>query len=183
MAAPQPRLVTVEELEALPEDAGRFELIDGVLVPMSPTIRAHARAVIRIGQILLNYIDDHPLGEVQGGDPGMILRRRPDTVLAPDVCFIAGERLDDVPSPGFQRLVPDLVVEVLSPSDRPGAVAAKTQRWLAAGARLVWNVDPEAVEVVAFVPGEEPRVYGEDDLLPGEPVLPGFSARVRDLLA
>ena len=183
MAAPQVHLVTVEELEAMPEDAGRFELIDGVLVPMAPTSRPHARAVMRIGQLLLNFLDDHPLGEVQGGEPGMILRRRPDTVLAPDVCFIAKERLDDVPQPGFQQLVPDLVVEVLSPRDRAGAVAAKTQRWLAARARLVWNIDPKAAELVAFVPGEEPRVYHENDIVPGEPVLPGFSARVADLLA
>lgn len=183
MAAPQPHLVTAEELEAMPEDAGRFELIDGVLVPISPTSRAHALAIAKISHVLLTYIDQHPMGEIQSGDPGMILRRRPDTVLAPDVCFISRERLDDAPHPGFQQLVPDLVIEVLSPSDRPGAVAAKTQRWLAAGARLVWNVDPEAAEVVAFIPGEEPRVYGADDLVPGEPVLPGFSARVADLLA
>src|ERR687887_2829465 len=67
----------------------------------------------------------------------------PDTVRAPDVAFIARERMPPPGTMGYAALAPDLAVEVLSPGDRPGEVLAKVADWLSAGTRLVWIVDPE----------------------------------------
>ena len=71
--------------------------------------------------------------------------RGPDTVRAPDVAFVAAERLGtgEIPT-GFLEMAPDLVVEVVSPSDSANAVQAKVDDWLGAGTWLVWVVDPRA---------------------------------------
>jgi Uma2 family endonuclease len=65
-------------------------------------------------------------------------------VRAPDVAFVRSSRVaDGIPS-GYFPGAPDFVVEVLSPNDRATDVAAKVADWLAAGAELVWVVDPAA---------------------------------------
>jgi len=81
---------------------------------------------------------------------------------------------------GFIEVVPDLIVEIVSPSDRAGAVQQKTDEWLRAGARLVWTVYPETRTVVAQT-SDATQAYREGDTLTGEPVLPGFAAPVAAL--
>ena len=75
----------------------------------------------------------------------------PDTVRAPDVSFISAERLppDEFPH-GYPTLAPDLTVEVLSPSERPGARREKMQDYFAAGTRLVWEIDPAQPTITAY---------------------------------
>src|SRR5206468_4287427 len=67
--------------------------------------------------------------------------------------FVRRERLPSSVPVGFPELAPDLVVEVLSPDDRPGETLAKVGDWLEAGARLVWVIDPQ---------GRNARVYRAD---------------------
>ena len=78
------------------------------------------------------------------GEAGYVLARNPDTVRGPDLSFIARERLVGFDDSRFFEGAPDLAVEILSPSNRPGEVRAKAPEYLAAGARLVWVVDPSA---------------------------------------
>lgn len=90
-----------------------------------------------------------------------------------------------VPHPlptGFFPGAPDLAVEVLSPDDRPGEVAAKVADYLQAGSAAVWVADPEAGTITAHA-HQVAMKYGADEVLDGGPVLPGFRARVRNLLA
>ena len=92
------------------------------------------------------------------------------------------DRLPDPVTQGFPDLAPDLVVEVLSPDDRPGEVLAKVADWLTAGTRLVWTVDPQR---------RVARIYRHDGTetfvtavgaLEGEDVLPGFSCSLVSIL-
>src|SRR3989449_5669332 len=79
-------------------------------------------------------------------------------------------------------LGPDLVVEVLSPDNRPGETLAKVGDWLEGGARLVWVIDPERrVARVYRGDGTETHV-AETGTLDGEDVLPGFSCGLRSIL-
>jgi Uma2 family endonuclease len=73
-------------------------------------------------------------------------------------------------------------VEVLSPSDRFAAVVDKARDYLAAGTLLVWVIDPKGRTAAAFYPDGSARLLGEDDVLDGGDVLPGFSVSLRDLL-
>ena len=91
------------------------------------------------------------------------------------MAFIRRDRLPDPEPLGFPDLAPDLVVEVLSPGDRPGDILAKVADWLSAGTRLVWVVDPlRRVARVYRQDGSE-TIVTADRALEGEDVLPGFA--------
>jgi len=75
----------------------------------------------------------------------------------------------------YPELAPDLVVEVLSPSDRAGETLAKIGDWLEAGARLVWVIDPERRIARVYRPDGTEATIKEDEHLDGEDVLPGFT--------
>lgn len=98
---------------------------------------------------------------------------------APDFAFIQASRV----TPGaigrdWVRVVPDLVVEVVSSGDRPRAIGAKVRMWLDAGVWLVWVVYPTRKRGVVHRSGVEPVTLGVDDQLDGADVVPGFTAQV-----
>ena len=94
-------------------------------------------------------------------------------------------RRDRVPAPepsGFLELAPELIVEVLSPRDRPGEVLAKVADWLTAGTQLVWVVDPERRVARVYRGDGSEAIVGADEALEGEDVLPGFACRLSEVL-
>lgn len=82
---------------------------------------------------------------------------------------------EPLPVPRHDRIRRRLAVEILSPSNRPGAVRAKVTEVLAAGARLVWVVDPESRTVVAYRSTRAARRFAPDGTVDGDEVLPGLS--------
>src|SRR5947208_309587 len=111
-------LLTAEDLYQLPDDGCRYELLDGELKRLSPTGYEHGRVLTRATVVLDNFVTAHELGEIVSGDPGIILRRKPDRVRAPDIAFFAQERVPTGEArKKFVEIVPDLVVEVVSPND------------------------------------------------------------------
>jgi Uma2 family endonuclease len=166
--------MTAEELLELPDDGLRHELVEGELRTMTPAGAEHGLVALRIGARILEHVDEHGLGAAYAAETGFVLRRGPDTVRAPDAAFVASERLAAARGPGFAELAPDLVVEVVSPSDRASEVSSKTAMWLDAGVRVVWVVDPQARLAAVHHPGGVVTVLREDGVLDGEDVLPGF---------
>jgi len=141
---------------------------------MIPPGGEHGRVGGNITGELRAFARAHGLGSVLT-EAGFVLARDPDTVWAPDVAFIGvGREIGR----GYIEGAPDLAVEILSPSDRARDVAEKTAEWHAAGARLVWVVDPDAHSVTVHEPGCEPRTFGADDTLGGGSVLPGLALPV-----
>lgn len=176
------KTMTVEELERSSLD-GRWELIDGELVEMTPSGRRASRVGVRFATHLSNFVVPRGLGEVYGADGGFVLFPGRDLLRVPDAAFVGADRLASADEDGFLRLAPDLAVEVVSPFDRPGEVAAKVADYLAAGVRLVWVADPPARRVTAHAPGRAAWVPGEGDELDGGNVLPGFQVPVVELFA
>lgn len=173
------QLMTAEDLWQMGAAAEHAELIDGEIVQMAPPGGEHAIVQLRIGSRLLQYVDEHRLGQVFG-EAGFILSKNRDTVLAPDVAYIEAPRLpQDVT--GFLALAPDLAVEIVSPSNSPGAVERKIAIYLEAGTRMIWVVYPRQRQVVMHTPGNAPRVFAESDVLPGDDVLPGLEIPVATL--
>jgi len=80
------------------------------------------------------------------------------------------------------QLGPDLVVEVLSPRDRPGETLAKVGDWLEGGARLVWVIDPERRLARVYRHDGSETSISEEEQLVGEDVLPGFYCRLGSIL-
>jgi Uma2 family endonuclease len=83
---------------------------------------------------------------------------------------------------GFATFAPDLVVEVLSPGDRPGDVLAKVADWLTAGVLLVWVVDPVRRLARVYRADGTETVLQPADQLDGESVLPGFTCPVETVV-
>lgn len=77
---------------------------------------------------------------------------------------------------------PELVVEVLSPGDRPGQVLAKVADWLSAGTRLVWVIDHERRVARVYRHDGTEQIVTADEALDGEDVVPGFSCLLNAVL-
>ncbi|MGI8551879.1 MAG: Uma2 family endonuclease [Dehalococcoidia bacterium] len=178
------KLLTAEDFWCLPSSDGRTELIDGEVMETMPPGGEHnyimGELTIRLG----SYVRTNGLGVVLPGDTGIILARDPDRVRGPDLCFIARDRLPGGKVPrGYLEMIPDLIVEIVSPNDRAAEIQAKTEEWLRAGARLVWAMYPTTRTVVAAQGLGAVRVYHESDTVTGDPVLPGFTLPVAELFA
>ena len=175
------KLWTVEELERDGPPEGRWELIDGELVEMSPSGRTASKVATWIAHLLLGFVTPRRLGEVYGADGGFVVFPGRELIRVPDVAFVSADRVPPAQHTGFLRLAPDLAVEVVSPFDRPGEVVAKAAMWLEAGVRLLWVVDPEARTVAVHVPGAPVRLLRDGDALDGGDVVEGFHVAVADL--
>ena len=176
------KLMTADELLMLPDDGKRYELIEGVLNEMSPAGAAHGFVALNVAVVLQQFVQSRGLGVAFAAETGFVLSTDPDTVRAPDAAFVAAERLPTGNLPtGYLRLAPDLVVEVVSPSDTASELQSKVCTWLDAGCRLVWVVYPGTRSVTVYRSRENVRVLTEEDTLDGGPVFEGFSAEVREL--
>ncbi|HEV2237851.1 MAG TPA: Uma2 family endonuclease, partial [Ktedonobacterales bacterium] len=185
-----PRRMSAAGLFALGDEGSHHELVEGVLVQMTPPSGEHGVLTSEIGAALGAAVKAARLGQVLTGEPGFLISHpgEPDTVLAPDVAFVRAERIPAKGTPerqGYWRLAPDLVVEVASPSQRKNEMAAKALVWLAAGVRLVWVVWPEARQVDAWSPGADrpARTYAASETLDGGAVVPGFRLDLAALFA
>jgi Uma2 family endonuclease len=182
--AVEPRLMTAEELLRLPDDGMRHELVRGELRTMSPPGFEHGDVTSVFGGSLWSYVRANALGKVVVGDVGFQLTSDPDTVRAPDVALVRRERLENLGTVrGYWSGAPDLAVEVISPNDLYTEVDEKVAEWLEHGTRLVFVVNPRRRTVAVHRPGQPVRILGENDVLDGEDVVPGWTLPVRDLFA
>ena len=174
--------LTLEQFLALPETKPGCEYLDGEVVQKRMPSTAHIVIQRLLSFVFTVFLRDHPLGEAGPewrcvfGPPGA------ERARLPDFAFVATAHLGADTWSGPHWGPPDLAVEVLSPSDRPGDVAEKIVFYLTHGVALVWLIDPEERTVRVFAPSGESRLLGEDDTLDGGAVLPGFSPPVRAIL-
>ena len=175
------KLMTADELLLMPRGDGRkYELVRGALVEKMPTGHLHAIVVIMIGTVLNLFVGPRNYGAVRGGEPGYLLEIGPDTVRAPDVSWIAPGRVPEG-TLNFPNLAPDLAVEVKSPGNSHPEMRRKAEMWLSFGVRQVWNADPEYTTITIYRADAAPVTLGEDDIIDGGDLLPGFTAPVWSL--
>ena len=175
MSATTTHLVTAEDLLNMPDDGTRHELIKGELLTMPVPKLLHGFVTMKLLVLLNNHVEANNLGLLVG-ESGFHLESGPDTVLGPDVAFIARDRVGDDKDCFFPG-APDLAVEVLSPSDRRGKVERKTALWLELGAKAVWNVNPAKRTVEVCLANGERKLFHESDELVDDTV-PGFRVAV-----
>ena len=175
---------TAEELERLASNDRRMELVKGKVYEMAPAGGRHGGAAMNAGTFLNVHVRLHGLGRVFAAETGFIVRRDPDTVRAPDSAFVSEGRLgmEEIPD-GFVEVIPDLVVEVVSPGDSRREVLEKVQDWLQAGVRLVWVLYPATRTAVVYRSLSDVSNLAEGDSLDGEDVVPGFSCDLREVFA
>ncbi len=177
------RKITVAEFEAMAADPGhRYELVDGELVDMDGKPR-HGRVTARIGSLIQDRVFDAGLPLDVGVNTGFVMSET--TLRFPDVHVTSWERLAeyDESAPGWPRLAPDVAIEVVSASNTQAALERKTAEYFAGGSSAVWIVDPDPRTVMIRRPGAADEVYGPEDMLIGDPEIPGFSCAVADIFA
>jgi Uma2 family endonuclease len=178
------QLTTIEDVAQLGDKPGRFDLIRGELICMSPSGARHGIISARIAAFLIAHTNVSNLGSVFGAETGFVLSRNPDVLLAPDVAFVRKERLpEDDELDGYLEIAPDLVVEIVSPSDRLRDVSDKVMEYLQAGVGLVWVVEPRRKLVNVYLPDYTSRILTGDDELDGGDVLPGFRLPLSGIFA
>ena len=181
--ATQFRPITADDLLRMPGDM-RCELIEGEIFEMTPTGRPHGRTASRFHGRLEQYLRDqgYELGEAYIAEFGFKVGMNPDTVLVPDVAFVSAAREDEAgDDEGFFPGAPDLAVEVISPTDRYSEVAAKVQKYLTGGARMVVVIDPPKRTMIVHQSRADVLILKEGDVFDGGDVVPGWTLQVRDL--
>jgi Uma2 family endonuclease len=179
----QKRLLTAEEFFLLPdpEDGSLQELVRGEVVTMPPAGGLHGVTCSKVDRKIGGFIDAGAGGTLACNDTGIITERGPDSVRGPDIAYWSKERLPVVPV-GYIDIAPDMLVEVLSPSNTAKQIRAKLKEYFAKGVRLVWVISPEDRTLTIYRTPDEGRLLHETATLTGEEVLPGFQCRVSDLL-
>jgi Uma2 family endonuclease len=174
--------MTAEEFMEMPDDPKgvKYELVRGkVREVREPAAPYHGIRVIRIGQLIANFLDAHPIA-LCSAESLVALARNPDTARAPDIFVTRKERFPRGYAGGLD-ITPDLVIEIRSPSERSGILQAKMRDYFAAGTTMVWVVEQLKRTVTIHTRGAQPRVVQGDERLTGDPVLPGFSCTLDEL--
>ncbi len=167
-------LITGEELAEM-GDLGRSELVEGRVVELSPTKVPHGRYEFEIARSLGNFAEEHDLGVVMVGEVGIYTQRNPDTIRGADVLFISHGRLARATPGGFLDVAPELIVEVLSPSDRWSEVRKKLKEYFTIGVTAVLIVEPEEHTVSLHRSPTDIQEFTGEDTLQLDDILPDFN--------
>lgn len=175
------RFTTAKEYELLPEGAP-YQLIGGELVMSPAPIFFHQRVLGRLFRALSDFVEVRDLGEVVISP--MDVHLTVIDVYQPDMLFIRNENLPKIDPTNWVRLVPDMVLEVLSPSTSVKDYNRKKTIYGECGVREYWIVDPieHTVEILVNESGSYRResiFEGASNLI--SPMFPGFSLRLDEL--
>ena len=182
MTTAKNKLLTAEDLLRLNSQGVKGELIRGVLHETVSVGEEHGY----IAGILITFLNIHirprKLGRTGGTDVGFLIQQDPDTVREPDVYFVSAERLPlDVRVRGYLEVVPEVVVEIVSPSDSERYVEEKIRMWLDHGVSIALEVRPIDRTIAVHRPGVPTETLTGDDVLDGGDVLPGFSLPLSEI--
>ena len=176
------RLYTAEEFYEF-KDNRNYELWDGRLVE-----RAVSRRSSYVGQKAASRMDDfvtpRRLGSVYGSDLGLkIFANRPRDVPRADVTFISRARLDEYLSDDtpFLEVVPELLVEVVSPTNTAAELDGKVTEYLDAGVKLVWVIYPATRHAFVHRADGTVELAPTGGMLRGEDIIPGFELPLTSL--
>jgi Uma2 family endonuclease len=176
-------LLTAAEFTARYEHV-HAELVKGIVKEYPVPWPKHGKICLTIGYLLRRFMEDHDLGHAMSNDSWIQTGTNPDTVRGGDVCFFSYERLPrgEIPE-GLLSVVPNLVVEVRSPSDRWGKIFANVIEYLEAGVLVVVVLDPATASASVYRMDEIQQIFHNGDALTLPDVLPGFSVLVERLFA
>lgn len=179
---------TVEQLvQRLNEDEQPFELIDGEIEPKAPFVVGHSIITTTLFMALSKFGMGKQIGEtfirtsfvvVETENPKLVRR-----AFYPDLLFVKGERIAAYKSvtPDWEDkpliLVPDLIVEIVSPTDSFSDIDRKVEAYLHDGVQSVWVINPQRQRVNVETVGKLERL-SIGDILKGEDIVKGFEMPV-----
>jgi len=178
----QDKLYTVQDLSNMPDDGKIYELHNGVLIEVPGSKPRQSRLAAWIAYLLTRFIMDQRLGGAVTGADGTFALNTYNTRI-PDVGYVTAEHAANQDENEYPAGAPDLAVEVVSPSNSARDMQERAGEYLAAGARLVWIVNPETRTVDVYRPGGERIALSGDLALEGYDVLPGLSLKLGELFS
>lgn len=178
---PMMTLTDLEQLQATLNQAGydyQLELEDGKIIVVGPSDIDSSEIGVLFSRLLANWVYPRRLGRVFDSAGGFIL---PNTDLkAPDVSFVRASRLQRRLR-YFAEMVPDLVVEIKSQSDRIKPLEEKVQMFLSLGAVVGILIDPDKETVTVYRPTGEPTVLRDGDILTVPELFPGWELPISEI--
>jgi Uma2 family endonuclease len=175
--------ITPDEFYRMGDAAKGYELVDGELKELNVSRESSHIA----GEVYLR-VKQHCNANQPGwvfpeGSTYCCFPNNPSQVRKPDTSFIAGHRMtrEEYHEEGHGTTVPDLVVEVVSPTDIAKDLEDKIEEWLDAGVKLLWEVYPNSRTIRAHRPDGTITLLRATDTLTAPDILPGFSCPVADL--
>ncbi len=171
-----------------------FEIINGERRPVLPTVPEHSEVMRWLVRWLDAFVLAHELGELYFETTFILPTADPTNWVegsrVPDIMFYSGRRIADYKAnhPDWRKipfpLVPDLVIEIISPNDRLSETDEKMDAYLADGVRLIWQIDPQRRKAIVFSPdAEQPHYLKTGDVLDGGDILPDFRLPLAELFA
>jgi Uma2 family endonuclease len=181
MAIPTQQAMTIQEFEEFifhPDNINHhFEFVAGEIIEMVSNNYSSEIAAEILFLIRLHMKETDIKGRVTMADGGYKIGQ--DRYI-PDVAFISWDKQPNSSHEAYNSNPPDLVVEVMSPTDTDKALLIKVANYLAVGT-LVWVVRPDDKVVEIYETGQSVTLLNEDDTLEGRMVLPNFSMSVKDI--
>ena len=144
------RPMTYDDLKQLPQDGKRYEIIDGEPIVSPAPSRLHEKLTVRLLLLIHAYLVRHNLGDDIYTAP-VDVRLHPHRIVQPDLVYVSPERRSILADPALIEGAPDLIVEILSPSNRPYDLQVKYRVYAAAGVGEYWVADPEFETLSIFV--------------------------------
>ena len=181
VASTEKKVWTDEEFMALPEDGGRYELVNGEVRNIGNSGMEHGYIASVLNFWLTSHILAHKLGVSCDSSTAFTLKS--GNKRSPDFAFVAKERLTGMKRlpKGYFQGAPDLAVEVISPSNTFEELHEKLVEYFDNGCRLVWVINPDEQSVLVYRQPQPDKLLKITDAIDGEDVLPGFSLPVADL--
>ncbi len=142
----------------------------------------HGTIEFRLLLAIGNHVVKNQLGRVYPGDTDFVLQgdaQNLKLVRRPDVSFVSAKRVKK--TQGFIYASPDIAVEIISPTERPGPILKKLSEYLTYNVKQVWHVYPAKQELIIYMPDGSNQTYKLGDTISGGDVLPGFSLKVSEL--
>ena len=165
------KLVTYEDLENIPEG---FEVVEGRLKELAPVGGEHG---FLEAEVAFKIKELEKEGYVLVGEVGLVISKDPLTVRAADIVYISKKKLKSLPK-GMLEVPPDLVVEIISPSNTFEEIEEKVADYMRFGVGRILLVDPNAKKVTLI---DEQRKIQIKDFSEEVEVLPGLKLRMSEL--
>ncbi|QLE54552.1 Uma2 family endonuclease [Nostoc sp. TCL26-01] len=186
-------MFTISDLEQLQAEhpEWQMELVDGSILIMGPSDYISEEIGVELARQLANWVRPRKLGRVTGSSAGFILPRletengniadqEKRNLRAPDVSFVRAERLK-ISKRDFVELVPDLMVEIKSKSDRIKPLEEKIQLFLELGCTVGILIDPDKLTLTVYRLHQEPIILENNDKLTLPDLLPDWELTVSEL--
>ncbi|MBD2343082.1 Uma2 family endonuclease [Anabaena subtropica] len=186
-------MFTISDLEQLQAEhpEWQMELVDGSILVMGPSDYISEEIGVEFARQLANWVRPRKLGRVTGSSAGFILPRletengiesdiEKRNLRAPDVSFVRAERLK-ISKRDFVELVPDLMIEIKSKSDRIKPLEEKIQLFLQLGSTVGILIDPDKLTLTVYRINQEPIILKNNDKLTLPDLLPGWELTVSEI--